>query len=177
VSRAVTNMPDFVSWIKTKSKEKQAWTAKWYSLSQGGFNRRIKRFSKSHTIWLISSKMNFLKLRKWCMCLWSLLVRARLQIFQDVWLLKGRVNSYNLFKMKNNFTEVMSKKDGRINSSCYKRWTKIPRIGNWKCWERNYISESMWSQFQEVIAVVNIEKQEEALEANTVGSMVRFVHL
>jgi hypothetical protein len=33
------------------------------------------------------------------------------------------------------------------------------------------------SQFQEVIAVVNIEKQEEAvLEANTVGSMVRFVH-
>jgi hypothetical protein len=31
------------------------------------------------------------------------------------------------------------------------------------------------SQFQEVIAVVNIEKQEEAvLEANTVGSMVRF---
>jgi hypothetical protein len=28
-------------------------------------------------------------------------------------LLKGRVNSYNLFKMKNNFTEVMSKKDGR----------------------------------------------------------------
>jgi hypothetical protein len=32
------------------------------------------------------------------------------------------------------------------------------------------------SQFQEVIAV-NIEKTEEAvLEANTVGSMVRFVH-
>jgi hypothetical protein len=32
------------------------------------------------------------------------------------------------------------------------------------------------SQFQEVIAVVNIEKRRSVLEANTVGSMVRFVH-
>jgi hypothetical protein len=43
--------------------------AKWYSLSQRrGFNRRIKRFSKAHDLAEFFED-EFLKLRKWCMCL------------------------------------------------------------------------------------------------------------
>jgi 16S rRNA (guanine527-N7)-methyltransferase len=40
-------MPDFVSWIKDKVKRKASMNCKWYSLSQGGFNRRIKDFPKA----------------------------------------------------------------------------------------------------------------------------------
>jgi 16S rRNA (guanine527-N7)-methyltransferase len=70
VSRAVTNMPDFVSWIKDKVKRKASMNCKMvFSISKEDLTEE-KIFQKPHnTIWLISSKMNFLKLRKWCMCL------------------------------------------------------------------------------------------------------------
>jgi 16S rRNA (guanine527-N7)-methyltransferase len=47
VSRAVTNMPDFVSWIKTKSKESKHELQNGILYLKGGFNRRIKRFPKA----------------------------------------------------------------------------------------------------------------------------------
>jgi 16S rRNA G527 N7-methylase RsmG len=53
VSRAVTNMPDFVSWIKDKVKRKASMNCKMVFSISRRFNRRIKRFSKPHnTIWL-----------------------------------------------------------------------------------------------------------------------------
>jgi hypothetical protein len=53
----------------------------------------------------------FLKL-KWCMCLWSLLIRLGCKNFfkmRTIVFSRG-VLIYNLFKMKNNFTEVMSRR-------------------------------------------------------------------
>ena len=52
VSRAVTNMPDFVSWIKNKiKKQQQTRFKKRNSLpKRRRFNRRIKRFPKSYRI-------------------------------------------------------------------------------------------------------------------------------
>jgi 16S rRNA (guanine527-N7)-methyltransferase len=62
-------MPDFVSWIKTKSKEKHELQNGILYL-KGGFNRRIKRFSKATQYDLAEFfEDEFLKLRKWCMCL------------------------------------------------------------------------------------------------------------
>jgi hypothetical protein len=54
--------------------------------------------------------------------------------------------------------------------------TKIPKLAIESAENEITFRNIDVSQFQEVIAVVNIEKQEEAVEANTVGSMVRFVH-
>jgi hypothetical protein len=53
---------------------------------------------------------------------------------------------------------------------------KIPRIGNWKCWERNYISEYRCKSARGNCRNKHRKQEEAVLEANTVGSMVRFVH-
>jgi 16S rRNA (guanine527-N7)-methyltransferase len=67
VSRAVTNMPDFVSWIKTKSKESKHELQNGILYLKEDLTEELKDFQKPHnTIWLISSKMIFLKLSGAC---------------------------------------------------------------------------------------------------------------
>jgi 16S rRNA (guanine527-N7)-methyltransferase len=58
VSRAVTNMPDFVDKRQSQKKSKHELQNGILYL-KGGFNRRIKRFPKATQYDLISSKMNF----------------------------------------------------------------------------------------------------------------------
>lgn len=52
VSRAVTNMPDFYSWVKDKIKKQHKHELKngILYLKRWRFNRRINSFSKSDTI-------------------------------------------------------------------------------------------------------------------------------
>jgi hypothetical protein len=77
--------------------------------------------------------------------------------------------------MKNNFTEVMSKKTDEELIQVVTEMNKNTRIGNESAENEITFRNIDVSQFQDVCC--NTEKQEEAvLEANTVGSMVRFVH-
>jgi uncharacterized RDD family membrane protein YckC len=80
--------------------------------------------------------------------------------------------------MKNDFTEVMSKKtDEELIQVVTRDRQKHQELAIESAENEITFRNIDVSQFQEVIAVVNIEKQEEAvLEANRAGSIVRFVH-
>jgi 16S rRNA (guanine527-N7)-methyltransferase len=71
VSRAVTNMPDFVSWIKDKVKRKASMNCKMvFSISKEDLTEELKDFPKATQYDLADFfEDEFLKLRKWCMCL------------------------------------------------------------------------------------------------------------
>jgi 16S rRNA (guanine527-N7)-methyltransferase len=59
----------FCLWIKTKSKESKHELQNGILYLKGGFNRRIKRFSKATQYDLADFFEDEFKLRKWCMCL------------------------------------------------------------------------------------------------------------
>jgi 16S rRNA (guanine527-N7)-methyltransferase len=65
VSRAVTNMPDFVSWVKTKIKRttNTNWKRNLYLVR---WSNRIKRFQKLLNTFSWFFEDEFLRLKKWC---------------------------------------------------------------------------------------------------------------